>query len=101
MDQTPKQEGLEHGATPAPEESTSADGRHWSPLGTSRARWAWGLFTIFAVIYFGVAILTSAEFAELAATDVIFGLPLGFVLGIGLIIAGLVITRIYLSKVEG
>ena len=64
-------------------------------------KWAWGLFTIFAVIYFGVAVLTSAEFADLAATDVIFGLPLGFILGIGLIIAGLVITRIYLSKVEG
>ena len=30
----------------------------------------------------------------------VFGLPLGFILGIGLIIAGLVITRIYLAKVE-
>ena len=56
---------------------------------------------MFAVIYFVVAVLTSAEFADLAATEVIFGLPLGFVLGIGMIIAGLVITRIYLSKVEG
>ncbi len=31
----------------------------------------------------------------------VFGLPLGFLLGIGMIIAGLVITRIYLAKVEG
>jgi len=56
---------------------------------------------VFAIIYFGVAVLTSAEFADLAATEVLGGLPLGFVLGIGVIIAGLVITRIYLSKIEG
>jgi uncharacterized membrane protein (DUF485 family) len=54
---------------------------------------------VFTVIYFAVAVLTSAEFAELAATPVL-GLPLGFLLGIGVIIAGLVITRIYLAKVE-
>jgi uncharacterized membrane protein (DUF485 family) len=54
---------------------------------------------IFTIIYFGVAVLTSKEFAELAAT-MVFGLPLGFILGIGLIISGLVITRIYLAKVE-
>ena len=55
----------------------------------------------FTVIYFVVAILTSAEFAELAATEVIFGLPLGFILGIVVIISGLVITRIQLSRIEG
>lgn len=54
---------------------------------------------IFTVIYFAIAVLTSAEFAELAATDVL-GLPLGFVLGIGMIIAGLVIVRIYLARIE-
>ena len=77
------------------------DDQHWSPLSTSRAKWAWGLLAVFAIIYFAVAVLTSAEFAELAATEVFLGLPLGFVLGIGMIIAGLIITRIYLSKVEG
>ena len=46
-----------------------------------------------------VAILTSAEFADLAS-QMIFGLPLGFYMGIGLIIAGLIITRVYLAKVE-
>jgi uncharacterized membrane protein (DUF485 family) len=56
---------------------------------------------VFAVIYFTVAVLTSVEFAELAATELIFGLPLGFVLGIGMIIAGLIITRIHLSKIKG
>lgn len=77
------------------------DDQHWSPFSTSRAKWAWGLLAVFAIIYFAVAVLTSAEFADLAATEVFLGLPLGFVLGIGLIIAGLIITRIYLSKVEG
>lgn len=87
------------GAPPPPTESHSADAEHWSPFSTPQAKWAWGLMIIFSVIYFVVAILTSAEFAELAATEVL-GLPLGFLLGIGMIIAGLVITRIYLAKVE-
>ncbi len=71
----------------------------WSPFSTTAAKWSWGLLTIFVAIYFLVAVLTSKEFADLAAT-MIFGLPLGFLLGIGMIIAGLVITRIYLIKVE-
>ena len=77
------------------------DDRHWSPFSATTAKWAWGLLAIFAVIYFGVAILTSAAFADLAATEVILGLPLGFVLGIAMIIAGLIITRIHLSRIEG
>lgn len=72
---------------------------HWSPFSTTAAKWSWGLLAIFVAIYFVVAVLTSKEFAELAAT-MVFGLPLGFLLGIGMIIAGLVITRIYLIKVE-
>jgi uncharacterized membrane protein (DUF485 family) len=55
---------------------------------------------VFTIIYFAVAILTAAEFADLAATQIL-GLPLGFILGVGVIIAGLIITRIYLSKIEG
>ena len=82
-------------------DSNPPEDRYWSPLSTSRAKWAWGLLAVFAVIYFAVVVLTSAEFADLAATEVFLGLPLGFVLGIGLIIAGLIITRIYLSKIEG
>lgn len=54
---------------------------------------------IFTAIYFIVAVLTSAEFADFAAR-MILGLPLGVYLGLGLIIAGLVITRIYLAKIE-
>ena len=55
---------------------------------------------VFTAIYFVVAILTSKEAADLAAT-MILGLPLGFILGIGMIIAGLVITGVYLNKVKG
>jgi len=101
VDPTPNRAEPPAGAPAEAAEPQPADDQPWSPFSTSRAKWAWGLFTIFAVIYFGVAILTSAEFADLAATEVILGLPLGFILGLGLIIAGLVITRIYLSKVEG
>lgn len=83
-----------------PKASTTVGGEHWSPFSTSRARWAWGLLGVFAIIYFAVAVLTSAEFAELAATEVVLGLPLGFILGIAVIISGLIVTRIFLSKVE-
>ena len=99
MDQSPNQAEPQGGAPPGGEESHSADDKHWSPFSTSRARWAWGLMAVFTVIYFAVAVLTSAEFAEFAA-QMIWGLPLGFYLGIGLIISGLVITRIYLAKIE-
>ena len=100
MDQTTQQAPPEDAAAEEPEGSTSADAKHWSPLSTSKARWSWGLMIVFSIIYFSTAILTSAEFAELAAT-LVLGLPLGFWLGIGVIIAGLIITRIYLVKVEG
>lgn len=97
MDPTTDQaEGQEPQAAPEPKAEPT---EHWSPFSTSRARWAWGLMAIFTAIYFVVAILTSAEFAELAAT-MILGLPLGVYLGLGVIIAGLVITRIYLAKIE-
>jgi uncharacterized membrane protein (DUF485 family) len=72
----------------------------WSPWRTRGARLSWGLLMPFAILYFVTAILTSAEFADLAAATV-FGLPLGFLLGALLIIVGLVITRLYLSRGEG
>ena len=77
------------------------DDEHWSPFSSAQAKWAWRLLGIFAAIYFTVAVLTSAAFDELAATEIIFGLPLGFILGIAMIVAGLIITRIHLSRIEG
>lgn len=100
VDPTARQASPVTDAPPERDAPPPADGEHWSPLSTSRARWAWGLMALFSAIYFAVAILTSAEFAELAATEVL-GLPLGFILGVLMIIAGLVITRVYLAKVEG
>jgi putative solute:sodium symporter small subunit len=94
---TDQPDGQASQGAPEPEQEPTG---HWSPFSTSRARWAWGLMAIFTAIYFVVAVLTSAEFAEFAAR-MIFGLPLGFYLGIGVIISGLIITRIYLAKIEG
>jgi len=99
VEQTPDQVAPERVEEPEAGASEPADGKHWSPFSTRRAKWSWGLMAIFTTIYFVVAIVTSAEFASLAAT-MIFGLPLGFYLGIGLIISGLVITRIYLARIE-
>ncbi len=99
VDPTPEQaqEGLE--APQGEGDTRPAEGKYWSPFSTRAAKWSWGLMALFTAIYFIVAIFTSKEFATVAAT-MVFGLPLGFILGIGLIIAGLIITRIYLAKVE-
>ncbi len=99
MDPTPTQAGTGSEAPQGQGGPESAETEHWSPFSTKAAKWSWGLMAIFTAIYFIVAILTSKEFAEVAAT-MVFGLPLGFILGIGLIIAGLIITRIYLAKGE-
>ncbi|MFV2063725.1 MAG: hypothetical protein ACC726_09455 [Chloroflexota bacterium] len=97
------QHKAEPGQATAPAErrpEQQAGDSHWSPMSTRSAKLSWALLAVFTTIYFAVAILTSAEFADLAAI-LILGLPLGFYMGIGLIVSGLVITRIYLTKVEG
>ncbi len=96
---TPNQAGMEQQEAPVTGDTEPADGKHWSPLSTRAAKWSWGLMALFTIIYFVVAVLTSKEFADVAAF-MVFGLPLGFLLGIGMIIAGLIITRVYLAKVE-
>ena len=98
MDPTPNQ--AESQAPPEGDASHSADAEHWDPLKTTQAKWSWGLLALFSAIYFVVAVLTSEVAASLAAT-MIFGLPLGFYLGVGMIISGLVIVRYYLARVEG
>ena len=100
VDQTPKQAEPRSEVPPGADESQSADAEHWDPLKTTQAKWSWGFLAIFGAIYFVIAILTSEVAAELAATP-IFGLPLGFYLGVAMIIAGLIITRYYLARVEG
>lgn len=97
VDPTPNQ--AESQAPPGADAPEPAEGKHWSPFSTSRARWAWGLMALYSVIYFAVAVVTSAEFADFAA-QMVLGLPVGFWLGMGVIIAGLIITRVYLAKIE-
>jgi uncharacterized membrane protein (DUF485 family) len=98
VDPTAQQPGPGGEVAPETAPETPETG-HWSPFTSRAARWSWGLMALFTIIYFVVAVLTSKEFAEVAAT-MVFGLPLGFILGIGLIVAGLIITRVYLAKVE-
>lgn len=99
VDPTSKQADVGREQPPAAGDTEPVDGKHWSPFSTTAAKWSWGLMALFSAIYFIVAVFTSKEFAGVAAT-MILGLPFGFILGIGLIISGLVITRIYLAKVE-
>jgi uncharacterized membrane protein (DUF485 family) len=99
VDPTPKQADPDSEEAPATAGPASPEAKAWSPFSTRAARWSWGLMALFTIIYFAVAVLTSKEFAEVAAT-MVFGLPLGFILGMGMIVAGLVITRVYLAKIE-
>jgi len=100
MHATPRDDAADTGSTPRRSgEDEVAATEVWHPMRTRVGRWSWGLLAVFTAIYFFVAIVTSAEFADLAAI-MIMGLPLGFILGIGLIITGLVITRIYLARIE-
>lgn len=58
---------------------------------------AGSLFAVFAIMYFGAALLTSAPFKETAALDIL-GLPLGIWAGWTAIVGGVVIVRIYLTR---
>jgi len=55
------------------------------------------LLGIYTVMYFGVALMTSASFKDVAATEVL-GMPLAIWGGLLIIISGVIITRLYLNK---
>lgn len=57
------------------------------------------LLAVYTVLYFGVALMTSATFKDIAGMEVI-GLPLAVWGGLLIIIVGVVITRLYLRKLE-
>ena len=63
------------------------------------ARLSFALLALFAVTYFGTAVLTSAAFRDLAALRVA-GAPLAFLLGLVVLIVGLAVTRIHLTRGE-
>jgi len=57
------------------------------------------LLAIFTVLYFGVALMVSASFQDLAAT-VVGGMPVAIWGGLLVIISGVIITRLYLKKMN-
>ncbi|WP_157760824.1 DUF485 domain-containing protein [Hydrogenovibrio halophilus] len=63
----------------------------------SATRFAMIMLAIYTVLYFGVALMTSATFKDIAAAEVL-GLPLAIWGGLVIIISGVVITRLYLNK---
>jgi uncharacterized membrane protein (DUF485 family) len=63
----------------------------------SKTRFAMIMLAIYTVLYFGVALMTSATFKDIAAAELL-GLPLAIWGGLVIIISGVVITRLYLNK---
>lgn len=57
------------------------------------------LLAIYTVMYFGIALMTSATFKDVAATPVA-GMPLAIWGGLVIIISGVIITRLYLNKMD-
>ncbi|WP_084151567.1 DUF485 domain-containing protein [Thiomicrorhabdus sp. Milos-T2] len=57
------------------------------------------LLAVFTVLYFGIALMVSATFKDIAATDVA-GMPLAIWGGLLVIITGVIITRMYLKKMD-
>jgi uncharacterized membrane protein (DUF485 family) len=65
----------------------------------SKVKFAMVLLVIYTVLYFGVALMTSASFKDVAGT-VVAGLPLAIWGGLSIIVAGVIITRLYLIKMS-
>lgn len=57
------------------------------------------LLAIYTVLYFGVALMVSATFKDIAATPVA-GMPLAIWGGLLVIVSGVIITRLYLKKMD-
>jgi uncharacterized membrane protein (DUF485 family) len=65
----------------------------------TKSKFAAIALAIYTVLYFGVALMTSATFAEIAAIP-LAGLPLAIWGGLLIILTGVVITRLYLKKMS-
>lgn len=57
------------------------------------------LLAFYTVLYFGVALMTSATFKDIAAAP-IAGMPLAIWGGLVIIVTGVVITRLYLKRMD-
>jgi uncharacterized membrane protein (DUF485 family) len=65
----------------------------------SKVKFSVILLAIYSVLYFGIALMTSATFKEIAALQVA-GLPLAIWGGLTIIVTGVVFTRLYLRKMS-
>jgi hypothetical protein len=65
----------------------------------SKSKFAAIALAIYTILYFGVALMTSATFADIAALP-IAGLPLAIWGGLLIILTGVIITRLYLKKMS-
>ena len=65
----------------------------------SKEKFSAVLLAVYTVLYFGIALMVSATFKDLAAMEVV-GMPLAIWGGLLVIISGVIITRIYLNKMD-
>lgn len=66
---------------------------------SSKVKFSAILLAIYTVLYFGVALMVSASFKDVAAIEVA-GAPLAIWGGLVVIIVGVVITRLYLKRMD-
>lgn len=57
------------------------------------------LLAVYTVMYFGIALMVSATFKDIAAAEVA-GMPLAIWGGLVVIVSGVIITRLYLRKMD-
>ena len=57
------------------------------------------LLAVYTVMYFGIALMVSATFKDIAAMQVA-GMPLAIWGGLLVIITGVIITRLYLKRMD-
>ncbi|MEA1989326.1 MAG: DUF485 domain-containing protein [Pseudomonadota bacterium] len=57
------------------------------------------LLAVYTVLYFGIALMVSATFKDIAAMQVA-GMPLAIWGGLLVIITGVIITRLYLKRMD-
>lgn len=66
---------------------------------SSKVKFSAILLAVYTVLYFGVALMVSASFKDIAATE-LAGAPLAIWGGLVVIITGVIITRLYLKKMD-
>lgn len=65
----------------------------------SKVKFSAIMLAFYTVLYFGVALMTSATFKDIAAIP-LAGLPLAIWGGLVIIVTGVIITRLYLKKMS-